>query len=74
LKPFRIRIAYTNTSVGGQGTTTLLGGDEANNDETDQAKDKTAALKVKGGEVERENEIFSDESYIPENRIFAVIV
>jgi hypothetical protein len=36
LKPFRVRTAYTNAgTVGGQGTTTSLGGNEADNDETD---------------------------------------
>jgi hypothetical protein len=37
LKPFRIRTAYADAGVGigGQGTTTLLGGDEADDDETD---------------------------------------
>jgi hypothetical protein len=37
LKPFRIRIAYTDAdlSIGGKGTTTSLRGDEANNNETD---------------------------------------
>jgi hypothetical protein len=34
LKPFRVRTAYTNTDIDGQGTTTLLGGNEADNDET----------------------------------------
>jgi hypothetical protein len=77
LKPFRVRIVYTDAGlgIGGQGTTTLLGGDEANNDETDQAEDKVAALEVEGGvKVERENEIFLDESYISKNRMFAVVV
>jgi hypothetical protein len=36
LKPFRVRTAYTNINIiSGQRTTTLLGGNEANNDETD---------------------------------------
>jgi hypothetical protein len=36
LKPFRIRTAYTNINIiSGQGTTTLMGGDETNNNETD---------------------------------------
>jgi hypothetical protein len=35
LKPFRIRTAYINTDIiNGQGTTTLLGGDETDDDET----------------------------------------
>jgi hypothetical protein len=75
LKPFRVRIAYTDIStVGGQGTIILLGKDEINNDETDQAEDKTAALEAEGGKVEGENKIFSDESYISEDRMFAVVV
>jgi hypothetical protein len=75
LKPFRVRTAYTNTDISGQGTTTLLGGNEADNNETDQAKDKAAALKTKKRvKMERENEIFSNKSYISEDKIFAVIV
>jgi homoserine kinase len=79
LKPFRIRTAYVNANTGvgisGQGTTILLGGDETNDDEIDQAKNKAAALEIKRGiEMKRENEIFLDESYIPEDRMFAVIV
>jgi hypothetical protein len=75
LKPFRVRTAYANAGiVGGQGTTTLLGGDEADDDETDQAEDEAAALEAEGGEVEGENEIFPDKSYIPEDRMFAVVV
>jgi hypothetical protein len=36
LKPFRVRTAYTNVGiVDSQGTTTLLRGDEADDDETD---------------------------------------
>jgi hypothetical protein len=39
LKPFRVRTAYADADagvgVGGQGTTTLLGGDEADDDEID---------------------------------------
>jgi hypothetical protein len=75
LKPFRIRTVYTNTSIiGGQRTTTLLGGDEADNDEINQAENKAAALEVKGGEVKGENKVFLDKSYIPEDRMFAVII
>jgi hypothetical protein len=74
LKPFRVRTAYTNTDIGGQGTTTLLRGDEANNNETNQAKNKAAALETERGKVKRENKIFPDKSYIPKNKIFAVIV
>jgi hypothetical protein len=55
-------------------TTTLLGGDEADDDETDQAENEAAALEAEGGEVEGENEVFSDKSYIPEDKIFAVVV
>jgi hypothetical protein len=52
-----------------------MGGDEADDNETDQAKDEAAALKVERGvEVEGENEMFLDKSYIPEDRIFAVVV
>jgi hypothetical protein len=74
LKPFRIRTVYINANVGGQGTTTSLGGGETNDDETNQTEDEAAALKVKKEKVERENEIFSDKSYIPEDRIFTVVV
>jgi hypothetical protein len=76
LKPFRVRTAYTNTSIniGGQGTTTSLRRDETNNNETNQTKNKTAALETEGEEVEKENEIFPDKSYIPENRMFAMII
>jgi hypothetical protein len=36
LKSFRVRIAYVNANIiGSQGTTTLLGGDEVDDDETD---------------------------------------
>jgi hypothetical protein len=36
LKPFRVRTAYIDASaISSQGTTTLLGGDEADDDETD---------------------------------------
>jgi hypothetical protein len=35
LKPFRIRTTYANADIiNGQGTTTLLKGDEADNNET----------------------------------------
>jgi hypothetical protein len=55
LKPFRVRIVYINAStVGGQGTITLLGGDEADNDETDQAKNEAAALETEKKSRERE--------------------
>jgi hypothetical protein len=66
LKPFHVRTAYADAGgVGGQGTTTLLGGDEADDDETDQAEDEAAALEAEGGvEVEGENE----------DRMFAVVV
>jgi hypothetical protein len=76
LKPFRVRTTYTNASIiSGQGTTTSLGGDEINNDETDQTEDEAAALKAKKRvEVEGENEMFLDKSYISEDKIFAVIV
>jgi hypothetical protein len=75
LKPFRVRTVYTNTDIiSGQGTTTLLKGNEANNNETDQAEDKTAALEIEREEVKKENKIFPDKSYIPENRMFAVVV
>jgi cell division protein FtsB len=75
LKPFRVRITYTNTSIiDGQGTITLLKEDETNNDETNQAKDETAALKAEGEKIEKKNEIFPDKSYIPEDRMFAVII
>jgi hypothetical protein len=77
LKPFRVRTAYINISlnISSQGTTTLLGGDEADNNETNQAKNKTAALETEGGvKIEEENKIFSDKSYIPKNRMFAVVV
>jgi hypothetical protein len=52
-----------------------LGGDEADNDETDQAKNEAAALEVEGGvEMEGENKVFPDKSYISEDRMFAVVV
>jgi hypothetical protein len=51
-----------------------LGGDEANNNETDQAEDKAAALEIEGRKVERENKVFPDKSYISEDRMFAVVV
>jgi hypothetical protein len=70
LKPFHVRTAYADINIGGHGTTTLLRRDETNNNETNQAEDETAALKM-----EKENEIlFSDKSYISENRMFAVII
>ena len=51
-----------------------MGEDETNNDETDQTENETAALEIKGEEVKKKNEIFSDKSYIPEDRMFAVVV
>jgi hypothetical protein len=51
-----------------------LKGDETDNDETNQAKNKAAALEIKREEIKKENEIFPDKSYISENRIFAVVV
>jgi hypothetical protein len=77
LKPFRVRTAYANVNadiISDQGTTTSLGGDEADNNETNQAEDEAAALKAKRGEVEEENKMFPDKSYIPEDRMFAVVV
>jgi hypothetical protein len=74
LKPFRVRTAYTNANISGQGTTTLLGEDEADDNETDQTKNKTAALKAKREKIEKENKIFPDKSYIPKDRMFAIIV
>jgi hypothetical protein len=76
LKPFRVRTTYTNASViSGQGTTTLLRGNEADNDETDQAKNEAAALKTKEREeVKGENKVFPDKSYIPKDRMFAVVI
>jgi hypothetical protein len=75
LKPFRVRTAYTNTgTISGQETTTSLKGDEADDDETDQAENKAAALETEGGEVKGKNKIFPNKSYIPENRIFAVVI
>jgi hypothetical protein len=74
LKLFRVRIVYTDAGIGGQGTIISLGGDETDNDEINQAKDKAAALKAEGKKVKRENEIFLDKSYIPEDKMFAVVV
>jgi hypothetical protein len=75
LKPFRVRTAYTDANtINGQETTTLLGRDETDNNKTNQTKDEAAALKTKKRKIERENKIFLDKSYIPENRIFAVII
>jgi hypothetical protein len=75
LKPFRVRIIYINVSaIGGQGTTISLGENEADNNETDQAKDKTAALKVKEGEIKEKNKVFPNKSYIFKDKIFTVIV
>jgi hypothetical protein len=77
LKPFRVRTTYVNADtgiIGSQGTTTLLRGDETDDNETDQAKNKVAALKAKEKEIKEENEIFSDKSYIPEDRMFAVVI
>jgi hypothetical protein len=75
LKLFRVHIAYVNAGINGQGTTILLGRDEANNNETDQAKNEAAALKVKEGvKIKGENKVFPDKSYISENRMFTVVV
>ena len=51
-----------------------MGGNKADDDETDQTENEAAALKAKGEEMEKKNEIFLDESYIPEDRMFAVVV
>jgi hypothetical protein len=75
LKPFRVRTTYTNASaVSGQGTTTSLGGDEADNDETDQTENKATALETEEKKVKKKNKIFPDKSYIPENKMFAVVI
>jgi hypothetical protein len=75
LKSFRVRIAYTNAdTVSGQGTTTLLGGNETNNNETNQAENEATALKTEERKIKGENKIFLDKSYIPEDKMFAVIV
>jgi hypothetical protein len=76
LKTFRVRTAYADAGIiNGQRTTILLGGDEADNNETNQAKNETAALKVeKEIKVKEENEIFLNKSYISEDRMFAVVV
>ena len=75
LKSFRVRIIYINVSaIGGQGTTISLGGDEADDNETDQAKDEAAALKVKEGEMKEENKVFPNKSYIFKDKIFTVVV
>jgi hypothetical protein len=75
LKPFRVRTVYTNAGIiSGQGTTISLKKDETDDNETDQAENKAAALKAKVKKVKRENEIFSDKSYIPEDRMFTVVV
>jgi hypothetical protein len=76
LKSFRVRTVYADASIiGNQGTITSLGGDEADDDETDQAEDEAAALEVEGEvEVEGENEVFLDKSYILEDRMFAVVI
>jgi hypothetical protein len=74
LKPFRVRTAYANININSQRTTTLLKGNETDNNETNQAKNKAAALKAEGEKVKRENKIFSDKSYISKDRIFAVII
>jgi hypothetical protein len=77
LKPFRIRIVYANAGVGinNQGTTTLMKGDEADDNKTDQAKDEATALEVEGEvKMERENKIFLNKSYISKDRMFAVVV
>jgi hypothetical protein len=75
LKPFRVRTVYVDADVGGQGTITLLGRDETDDDETDQAENEAAALETEGEvKVKKENKVFSDKSYIPEDRMFAVVV
>jgi hypothetical protein len=76
LKPFRVRTAYTNTglNISGQGTTTLLKRDETDNNETNQTENKATALETEGEKVKKENKIFPDKSYIPKNRMFAVII
>jgi hypothetical protein len=52
-----------------------LGGDGADNDETDQTENEAAALEIERGvKMEKENETFSDKSYISENKMFAVVV
>jgi predicted enzyme related to lactoylglutathione lyase len=43
--------------------------------EINQAEDEAAALEAKGGvKVKRENKMFPDESYIPKDRMFAVVI
>jgi hypothetical protein len=51
-----------------------LGGDETNNNQTNQAKNEAAALEIKRGKMEGENKIFLNKSYIPEDKMFAVVV
>jgi hypothetical protein len=51
-----------------------LKGDETNNNETDQAENEAAALKAKGGKIKGENKIFPDKSYIPKDKMFAVVI
>jgi hypothetical protein len=51
-----------------------LGGDEADNNETDQAENKATALEAEREEVEKENEMFPNKSYISEDRMFAVVI
>jgi type IV secretory pathway VirB4 component len=75
LKPFRVRIIYINVSaIGGQGTTISLKKNEADDNETDQAKDKAAALKIKEEEIKEKNKIFPNKSYIFKDKIFTVVV
>jgi hypothetical protein len=75
LKPFRVLTVYADADIGNQGTTTLFRGDEANNNESNQAKNEAAALKTERGvKIEKKNEVFLDKSYIPKDRIFAVII
>jgi hypothetical protein len=52
-----------------------MGGDETNNNETNQAKNKAAALKAEEKvKIKKENKIFPNKSYIPENRMFTVVI
>jgi hypothetical protein len=75
LKSFRVRTAYADTGIiNGQETTTSLGRDEADNNETNQTKNETTALETEGEEMKGENKIFSDKSYIPKDRMFAVVI
>jgi hypothetical protein len=51
-----------------------LGGDETDNNKTNQAENETAALKVKKEEIKRENKVFPDKSYISKNKIFTIVI